>query len=82
VEREVRVNGGVIDMMTRDGVGIELKPHPVGRGALLRQLRAYIQDDRLRAIIAVAPERVDLPERLHGKRITVVPYRRRDALSA
>jgi len=80
-QREVSVNGGIIDMLTDSGVGIEMKLAPVTRGELVRQVRTYIQDERIRAIVAVTLQPGELPERLYGKRIAEVGLRTTAALS-
>ena len=82
VQREVPVNGGIIDMLTDSGVGIEIKLTPVTRGELVRQVRTYIQDDRIRAIVAVTSQPGQLPERLYGKRIAEVGLRAAAVLSS
>ncbi len=82
VRREAPVNGGLIDLLTEDGVGVEVKLSPTPRGALVRQIRSYIQDDAIRAIIVAAVDPEELPERLYGKRITAVNLRRAARLSA
>ncbi len=81
VEREVTVNEGIIDMLTTDGVGIEVKLASIPSAALIRQIRGYIQDERIRALIVITPEPNALPERLYGKRITGVSPRSAATLS-
>jgi hypothetical protein len=81
VEREVRLGEGIIDLLSADGVGVEIKLGDVSAAGLVRQLRAYIRDDRVRALIAVTPQADDLPERLFGKRILGIPVRARAALA-
>jgi len=80
IKRETAVQGGIVDMLTADGVAIELKLAPIAPGALLRQIRAYMQDDRIRAMVVVSPEPGGLPERLFGKRITESPLRTQPTL--
>lgn len=75
IAREAHLDGGVIDFLTPDGVGVEIKVQETPRAGLTRQLRAYAQDSRVRAIICVHPSPGILPERLLGKRITEVNLR-------
>ena len=82
IEREVHVNGGIIDFLTSDGIGIEIKLNPVARPALVRQIREYIQDDNLRAMIVINADPVNPPPRLYGKQIKEIDARSNTVISA
>lgn len=82
VRREVRVGGGVIDLLTEDGVGIEVKLARVSTPAVVRQIRSYLEDDAVRAIVVLRPDPGGLPDRLLGKRVVEAPLHGNPALSA
>lgn len=65
-EREVQVTGGIIDFMAAGGVGIEVK---IGgqRGAILRQVKAYMRDDRISELVIVTARPLALAPVIGGK---------------
>lgn len=71
--REVRLNeDDIIDFLTDDGVGIEVK---VGgaKAALLRQIRRYSEHASIKSIVVVSSraQLCGLPSSINGKSVTV-----------
>lgn len=59
-----------------DHIGIEIKKKRPERAKLLAQLERYAACEQIEQIIVVAPRGINLPERIAGKRITMVALER------
>lgn len=64
-EREVHVQGGIIDFLVGD-VGIEVKLKG-GAGAIGRQLRAYAKEPAIKGLIFVTAKPIVLADHINGK---------------
>lgn len=58
------------------GVGIEIKKSRPEKAKLLAQLARYAQCEQVAQLLVIAPRGVDLPERIGGKRVTMLALER------
>lgn len=64
-----------IDVMC-GGVGIEIKKSRPQPARLRRQLERYAACDAVEQLVVIAPRGVNLPQRIGGKRVTMVALER------
>lgn len=70
-EREVRIEGGVIDFLLGDGTGVEVKLTGAAK-AIWRQLQAYSTEPRIERLVLLTAKPMTLPPEIGGKRARVV----------
>jgi len=58
------------------GIGIEIKKSRPQRKTLIEQLARYAACDGVSQLVVIAPRGVDLPERIGGKRVTMLALER------
>ena len=64
-----------IDFLVGD-VGIEIKKNRPVRAALIRQLSRYAQCEQIGELLVIAPRGVNLPKRIEGKAVRMLPLER------
>lgn len=70
-EREVRVTGGVIDFLIPSaGIGIEVKIKGTAAD-VLRQLRGYADDERIRRLVLVTSKPFAMPDAIGRRQIGI-----------
>ncbi len=69
--REVKIQGGVIDFLTANGTGIEVKLKG-STDAIKRQLVRYAADKAVTALLLVSAKPVAIASSLRGKPVAVL----------